>query len=76
MITNSNCIVSAIGTYIPKKKLTNYDLEKVVETSDEWIVKRTGIKERSIAADDEFASDLAIKAVQNLVDNYLVKLNY
>ncbi|NLM37290.1 MAG: beta-ketoacyl-ACP synthase 3 [Firmicutes bacterium] len=52
----------AVGTYVPEKKLTNGDLEKMVETSDEWITTRTGIKERRIAPADMHASDLAAKA--------------
>ena len=56
--------VSIIGTgsYVPERVLTNADLEKMVETNDEWIVTRTGIRERRIAADDESTSDLAAKA--------------
>lgn len=56
--------VSIIGTgsYVPEKVLTNAALEKLVETSDEWIVTRTGIKERRIAAEGEHTSDLAAKA--------------
>ncbi|MBR4098277.1 MAG: 3-oxoacyl-ACP synthase, partial [Campylobacter sp.] len=42
----------SIGAYAPKDILTNYDLEKIVDTSDEWITKRTGIKERRIAKDE------------------------
>ncbi len=51
--------IAGTGSYIPKKVLTNADLEKIVDTSDEWISKRTGIKERRIAGDNEAASDLA-----------------
>lgn len=47
------------GSYLPEKVLTNYDLEKIVDTSDEWIYTRTGIKERRVAAPDQAASDLA-----------------
>ena len=54
----------SIGAYVPKKNLTNADLEKMVNTTDEWIVKRTGIKERHIAADNETTSDLGVKAAQ------------
>jgi len=54
--------LKSIGAYVPKKKLTNQDFEKMVDTTDEWIVQRTGIKERYIAADDETTSDLATKA--------------
>jgi len=50
------------GAYAPSKLLTNADLEKMVETSDEWIVERTGIRERHMAADDEVTSDMALKA--------------
>jgi len=54
----------SIGAYIPKKILTNQDLEKMVDTSDEWISKRTGIKERHIADSDEVTSDLGVKAAE------------
>ena len=50
------------GSYLPKKVLTNKDLEKMVETSDEWITERTGIKKRHIAGEDEAASDLGARA--------------
>jgi len=52
------------GRYLPSRILTNFDLEKMVETSDEWITTRTGIRERHIAADDEACSDLAVAASQ------------
>ncbi|MEH6938132.1 ketoacyl-ACP synthase III [Bacillus sp. JJ664] len=66
----SKARITAIGSYVPEKKLTNYDLEKIVETNDEWIVKRTGIKERRIADRDEFTSDISYKAVINLMERY------
>lgn len=50
------------GSYVPQKVLTNHDLEKIVETSDEWIVDRTGIRARHMAAPDENTSDMALKA--------------
>ena len=50
------------GSYAPEKVITNKDLEKIVETTDEWIVERTGIRERRQAAEGEFTSDLAVKA--------------
>lgn len=50
------------GSYLPKKVVTNRDLEEMVDTSDQWIRTRTGIRERRIAADDELASDLAYRA--------------
>ena len=52
----------SIGAYVPQKRLTNSDLEQMVDTTDEWIVKRTGIKERRIAAKDEASSDMGAKA--------------
>src|SRR5690242_11255481 len=56
------CSISGVGSYVPARILTNADLEKMVNTSDEWITTRTGIKERHIAAKDEFTSDLATQA--------------
>ena len=58
---------------MPKKVLSNADLEKIVDTSDEWITTRTGIKERHLAAKDEAASDLAIKAGQNALEDAKLK---
>jgi 3-oxoacyl-[acyl-carrier-protein] synthase-3 len=58
----------SIGAYVPKKVLTNEDLSTMVDTSDEWITKRTGIKERHIAAKDEFTSDLGVKAAQKAIE--------
>jgi 3-oxoacyl-[acyl-carrier-protein] synthase-3 len=62
--------VSIIGTgsYVPEKRLTNEDLSKIVETSDEWITTRTGIKERRIAAKDENTSDMGAKAALNAIE--------
>ncbi|MDR1284663.1 MAG: ketoacyl-ACP synthase III [Campylobacteraceae bacterium] len=54
--------LKSIGAYVPEKILSNKDLENMVDTSDEWIVQRTGIKERRIALDDELTSDLGVKA--------------
>lgn len=62
------CSIAAVGSYVPSRILTNADLEKMVETSDEWIVTRTGIKERRIAADDEYTSDLAAKAAKRALE--------
>ena len=56
------------GSYAPERILTNYDLEKMVDTSDEWIRTRTGIEERKIAADDECASDMAAEAAKNALE--------
>ncbi|MHB1093707.1 beta-ketoacyl-ACP synthase III [Thiobacillus sp.] len=56
------------GSYLPARILTNADLEKLVETNDQWIVERTGIRERHIAAEGEFTSDLAIQAARVALD--------
>ncbi|MGC5327315.1 ketoacyl-ACP synthase III [Brevibacillus sp. SYSU BS000544] len=66
----SKARITAIGTYVPEKKLTNDDLEKIVDTNDAWIVQRTGMKERRIAGDNEYASTLAYKAIEDLVEHY------
>jgi 3-oxoacyl-[acyl-carrier-protein] synthase-3 len=58
------CSITGVGSYVPAKVLTNADLEKMVDTSDEWITSRTGIKERRQAAKNEFTSDMAVKAAQ------------
>ena len=56
------------GSYLPEKVLTNADLEKMVDTNDEWIVSRTGIRERRIAAPDEASSDLSVKAAKKALE--------
>ncbi len=62
--------VSIIGTgsYVPEKRLTNEDLSKIVETSDDWITTRTGIKERRVAAKDENTSDMAARAAFKAIE--------
>lgn len=67
VIVKSQAKITAFGTYVPERRLTNEDLQKMVDTSDEWIVQRTGMKERRIAAENESTSTLAIKAVEDLV---------
>lgn len=54
--------IAGTGSYLPARVLSNHDLEKMVDTTDEWIFTRTGIRERHIAAEDELTSDLATKA--------------
>jgi 3-oxoacyl-[acyl-carrier-protein] synthase-3 len=61
------------GSYLPEKIVTNKDLEKIVDTNDEWIVTRTGIRERHFAAADEFTSDMAVKAAQRALDSAKLK---
>jgi 3-oxoacyl-[acyl-carrier-protein] synthase III len=56
------CSIAGVGSYVPERILTNAHLEKMVDTSDDWITTRTGIKERRLAAENEFTSDLATKA--------------
>jgi len=56
------------GSYLPERILSNVELESMVETSDEWIQARTGIRQRHIARDNEFTLDLAEKAARNAID--------
>jgi 3-oxoacyl-[acyl-carrier-protein] synthase-3 len=56
------CSITGVGSYLPARVLTNADLEKMVDTSDDWITSRTGIKERRLAGKNEFTSDLAAHA--------------
>lgn len=65
--------IIGLGKYLPKKRLTNRDIEKMVDTSDEWIVSRTGIKERRLAAKDEATSDMAIKAAKDALKDAGIK---
>ena len=58
----TQAVIKGVGAYLPTKRLTNTDLEKMVQTSDAWIRERTGIQERRIAADNELTSDLARQA--------------
>ncbi|MFE5320024.1 ketoacyl-ACP synthase III [Paenibacillus sp. NPDC056579] len=62
--------ITAIGTYVPERRLTNHDLEKMVDTSDEWIVQRTGIRERRISEPWQYTSDLCAAAVNDLTRRY------
>jgi 3-oxoacyl-[acyl-carrier-protein] synthase-3 len=62
-------VVLGCGSYLPQRILTNAELASRIDTSDEWIVQRTGIRERHIAADDEFTSHLAIKAANAALAN-------
>ena len=60
--------IAGTGSYVPERVLTNSDLEIMVDTSDEWITTRTGIKERRIAAEDEFTSHMAVKASRKAIE--------
>ncbi len=58
------CSIEAVGSYVPERIVTNADLEKMVETTNEWIVTRTGIEQRRVAAKEEYTSDIAAKAAR------------
>jgi 3-oxoacyl-[acyl-carrier-protein] synthase-3 len=66
----SKARVTALGTYVPERIVTNDDMSRIVDTNDEWIVQRTGIRERRYTRDDEFTSHMCIAAVQNLIDRH------
>ncbi|CEI85263.1 ketoacyl-ACP synthase III [Ehrlichia minasensis] len=68
-------IILGIGSYLPKKVVTNDELALTVETSDEWIVKRTGIKQRHIAEDNEMTSDMAASAAKLALDDASIDKN-
>ncbi len=65
--------ICGVGSYVPERVLTNTDLEEMVDTSDEWIVNHTGIKQRRIAAADQASSDLAIMAGQRALQDAAVR---
>jgi 3-oxoacyl-[acyl-carrier-protein] synthase-3 len=65
--------ILSTGSYLPEKVLSNYDLEKMVDTSDDWITERTGIKERRIAAPEETASALSYHAAKNAIKSAGIK---
>jgi len=67
--TPSAVRITGTGRYLPERILTNAELEKMVDTNDEWITSRTGIKERRVAADDESTSDLAAKAALKALES-------
>ena len=65
--TTRRAKITALGTYVPPRVLTNKDLEKMVDTTDQWILERTGIRERHLVDKGVAASDLAVEAVKKLV---------
>ncbi len=67
--------IAGTGSYLPKKILTNAELESMVDTTDEWIFSRTGIRERHIVADDEFTSDLALHAARQAIASANIAAN-
>ena len=66
--------IIATGSYLPKKFLTNFDLEKIVDTTSDWIVERTGIHQRHIAADNELTSDIATAAAKKAIEKSGLKI--
>lgn len=62
-------IVRGVGSYLPERIITNDELSKTLDTSDEWIQQRVGIKQRHVAAEGEFTSDLATRAARRALDN-------
>lgn len=67
--------IAGTGSYLPKKILSNADLEKMIDTTDEWIFSRTGIRERHIAAKSEHTSDLALEAAKNAIASAGIDVN-
>jgi 3-oxoacyl-[acyl-carrier-protein] synthase III len=65
----TGCKVTALGTYVPPRLLTNEDFEKMVDTTSTWILERTGIKQRHIAGDDQATSDMAIEAARSILES-------
>ena len=64
LVNGKKARIVGTGSYLPKRVLSNQDLEKIVDTTDEWIVSRTGMRERRIAEKDEFTSDMGAKAAE------------
>ena len=64
-MTKRRAKISALGMYVPERRMTNEDMAKIVDTSDQWIQERSGIKERQIIAKDQANSDLSVKAIEN-----------
>ena len=64
-----NMVIKGLGRYVPEKIYDNAYFGSIVDTNDEWITRRTGIKERHIAADNEYTTDLAVNAAKNAIEN-------
>jgi len=71
-----NSKIIGFGHYLPLKVLKNNDFTKFIDTSDEWIYSRTGIKQRHIAGKNELTSDLAIKASENAIKSVSLQMEY
>lgn len=75
MVVQTRIKIIGTGSYLPNKIVSNFDLEKIVDTSNEWIVKRTGINNRHIASQNQFTSDLAVEAINSAVKNANISIN-
>ncbi len=73
MMGNKNAGIVGLGSYLPDRVLTNADLEKMVDTSNEWIISRTGIEQRRIADDNIYVTDIATKAALNAIEDANMK---
>ena len=69
----ASVIIAGVGSYTPARILTNAELSKMVDTTDEWITSRSGIRERHIAAENEATSDMAVQAAQRALDDAKIK---
>jgi len=68
-VSTLRSIVRGVGSYLPERIITNDELSKTIDTSDEWIQQRVGIKQRHVAAEGEYTSDLALHAARRALDN-------
>jgi 3-oxoacyl-[acyl-carrier-protein] synthase-3 len=68
-MSDLRAVIAGIGSYLPERIMTNAEMAEIVDTSDEWIVDRSGIRQRHVAAEGEYTSDLAINAGQNAMDH-------
>lgn len=75
MSTVQRVKITALGTYVPPRILNNFDLEKMVDTTNDWILERTGIRERHLVDKGVAASDLAVEAVRDMVARYGTKID-
>jgi 3-oxoacyl-[acyl-carrier-protein] synthase-3 len=73
MLSRYDAVITGTGSFTPERVLTNADLEKMVDTTDEWITTRTGIKERRIADKETAASDLCLEATKKAMDEAKIK---
>ena len=64
MVLNQQILMTGVGSYLPKNKISNHDLENFIDTSDEWITKRTGIKFRHFVEENECTSDMGTNAAK------------